>query len=206
MRFAGLRSILLGMAGAIACTSVAAAQSTPPAPSPGPQVTFTKDVAPILQRSCQKCHRPGSMAPMSFLTYEDVRPWARAIKHEGRARARCRRGTSIATSASRKFNNDPSLTDAEIATIAKWVDAGAPRGNPADMPPPVQFEDDNIWHIGKPDLVVKSTEHTIPATGSDWWGDYVVDTGLTEDRYLQGGRDQAVVGRQAGRASRRRPT
>ena len=56
----------------------------------------------------------------------------------------------------RKFKDDPSLSDAEIATIVRWADSGAPRGNPADMPPPVQFEDDNVWHIGKPDLVVKS--------------------------------------------------
>jgi hypothetical protein len=85
----------------------------------------------------------------------------------------------------RKFDNDPSLTDAEISTIARWVDGGAVRGNPADMPPPVQFHDTDIWHIGKPDLIVKSKPHTVPATGSDWWGDYIVDTGLTEDRYLK---------------------
>ena len=69
---------------------------------------------------------------------------------------------------------------------SSWADSGAARGNPADMPPPVQFEDDNVWHIGKPDLdrqIAKCTP--IPANGSDWWGDYIVDTGLTEDRYLK---------------------
>jgi hypothetical protein len=154
----------------------AAAQTT------GGAVTFTKDVAPILQRSCQKCHRPGSIAPMSLLTYQDVRPWARAIKREVEARNmppwHIARGVGIT-----KFKNDPSLTDAEIATISKWVDGGAVLGNPADMPPPVQFKDnDNAWSLGEPDVVVTSVPHTVPAEGSDWWGNYLVDTGLTEDR------------------------
>jgi len=149
-----------------------------------PAVTFSKDVAPILQRSCQKCHRPDSMAPMSLMTYEDVRPWARTI----RAKVASREMPPWyidRTVGLRKFDNDPSLSDTEVATITKWVDSGAARGNPADMPPPVQFSSDDIWHIGKPDIVVKSREHQIPANGSDWWGDYVVDTGLTEDRYLK---------------------
>jgi hypothetical protein len=148
------------------------------------QVTFTRDVAPILQRSCQKCHRPGSMAPMSLLTYEDARPWARAMKTQVSTREMPPWYIDRTVGIS-KFKDDPSLSDADIATIVKWVDTGAPRGNPADMPPPVQFEDDNVWHIGTPDLIVKSIAHTIPATGSDWWGDYIVDTGLTEDRYLK---------------------
>jgi hypothetical protein len=154
------------------------------APATGPQVTFTKDVAPILQRSCQKCHRPGSMAPMSLMTYEDVRPWARAIKTKVSLHEMPPWYIDKTVGISR-FNNDPSLSDAEIATIVKWADSGAARGNPADLPPPVQFQDDAIWHIGQPDLIVKSNPHTIPASGSDWWGDYIVDTGLTEDRYLK---------------------
>ena len=161
--------------------SLEAAAQTPASPA---ATTFTKDVAPILQRSCQKCHRPDSMAPMSLLTYEDVRPWARTIKQKVTTREMppwyIDRTVGIRT-----FDNDPSLSDDEVATIARWVDSGALRGNPADLPPPVQFSDDDIWHIGKPDLVVKSVKHTIPALGSDWWGDYVVDTGLTEDRYLK---------------------
>jgi hypothetical protein len=147
-------------------------------------VTFTKDVAPILQRSCQNCHRPDSMAPMSFLTYEDVRPWVRAIKQKVSAREMPPWFIDRTVGIS-KFKDDPSLSDKEIQTIVAWVDNGAVKGNPADLPPPPQFENDNIWHIGKPDLVVKSIKHTVPATGSDWWGDYVVDTGLTEDRYLK---------------------
>src|SRR5687768_2151235 len=168
---------------AVTLTPEAAAQAPAPA-GQGAQVTFSKDVAPILQRSCQKCHRPGSMAPMSLLTYEDARPWARTIKTQVTKRE-MPPWYIDRTVGVRKFDNDPSLSDAEISTIAQWVDGGALRGNPADMPAPVQFEDADIWHIGKPDLVVKSKAHTVPATGSDWWGDYTVDTGLTEDRYLK---------------------
>src|SRR2546425_12230327 len=91
-------------------------------------VTFTKDVAPILQRSCQNCHRPDQMAPMSLLTYEDARPYARSIKARTMARAmppwHVERNIGI-----QKFKDDPSLTEDEIATIAAWVDQGAPKGN-----------------------------------------------------------------------------
>src|SRR5436190_20892593 len=94
-------------------------------------VTFAKNVAPILQQNCQVCHRPGSMAPMSLLTYEDVRPWARAIKQRTSLREMppwyIDRNVGI-----HNFKNDPSLSDEQIATIAGWVDAGAPLGNPAD--------------------------------------------------------------------------
>src|SRR5580700_3893210 len=99
------------------------------------QVTFTKDVAPILQRACQNCHRPGSLGPMSLLTYNDVRPWAKAIKQQVVQRNMppwyIDRAVGI-----QKFKNDPSLTDTEIATISKWVDDGAPMGAESEMPPP----------------------------------------------------------------------
>src|SRR5262249_28694917 len=100
-------------------------------------VSFSKDVAPILQKSCQNCHRPGAIARMSLLTYQDARPWARSIKAKVTAREMppwyIDRHIGIT-----KFKDDPSLTDAEIATIVKWVDAGAPAGNPKDMPEPRQ--------------------------------------------------------------------
>src|SRR5947209_4168063 len=116
-------------------------------------VTFSKNVAPILQRSCQTCHRPGSIAPMSLLTYQDARPWARAIKEKVAKREMppwyIDKNIGITD-----FKDDPSLSDADIATITKWVDDGAPQGNPADMPPPRQFSDVDQWHIGKPDVVV----------------------------------------------------
>jgi len=148
------------------------------------QVTFTKDVAPILQRSCQNCHRPGAIAPMSLLTYDDVRPWARAIKEKVSKRQMppWYIDHNIGISA---FKDDPSLSDREIATISQWVDAGAPRGNPTDMPPPRQFSDLDQWHIGKPDFIVTMKKpYILPANGPDNIVNVLVDPGFTEDMYV----------------------
>ena len=154
--------------------------------SPG-GVTFTRDIAPILQRSCQECHHAGGVAPMSLVSYEDVRPWAKAIKT--RTALRSQRGAMPPFFVEKnigiqKFKHDPSLSDEEIATIARWADSGAPRGNPGDMPRPRDFDDSDKWTIGEPDLILKSKEVLVPAVGPDWWGDIgLVPTGLTEDRY-----------------------
>ena len=150
------------------------------------QVTFTKDVAPILQKNCQACHRPGSIAPMSLLTYEDARPWARSMKQKVVLREMppwfIDKNVGI-----QRFSNDRSLTDDEIATIVKWVDAGAPLGNPADMPRPRAFPDAEAWQIGKPDLIVTLPKDLIvKAKAPDQWPDILVDPRLTEDRYVQG--------------------
>jgi hypothetical protein len=147
-------------------------------------VTFTKDVAPILQKSCQSCHRPGSVAPMSLLTYEDARPWARSMKQKVTAREmppwHIDRNIGIT-----KFKDDPSLSENEIQTIAKWVDQGAVRGNLADMPPAKQFSDLDQWFIGKPDIVVTNEKaYTLPATGPDNIVDMLVDPGFKEDMYV----------------------
>ena len=149
------------------------------------QVTFTKDVAPILQNKCQVCHRPETFAPMSLLTFEDVRPWAKAIKE--RVMTRMMPPWYIDKNVGvRHFKDDPSLSDEQIATIVKWVDSGAPMGNPADMPPPRQFEDLEKWHIAAPDLIVQLPKDVIvPARAPDRWVDIEVDPHLTEDRYIQ---------------------
>jgi hypothetical protein len=152
-------------------------------------VTFTKDIAPILQRSCQQCHNPDGGAPMSLLTYEDVRPWARAMK------ARTAVGPHAGVMPPwfieknigiQRYKGDPSLTDEEIAKVGKWADSGAPRGNPADMPAAkatVLTEDG--WALGKPDLIVKSPEVSVPAVAPDRWGSIgLVPTGLAEDRWV----------------------
>ena len=122
--------------GVVVCTTVSAQQ--PVATGQGP-VTFTKHVAPILQKSCQSCHRPGSVAPMSLLTYEEARPWARSIKQKvvGRSMPPWYVDKSVGIQT---FKDDRSLTEQEIATIVAWADGGAPRGNPADMPPPLTFD------------------------------------------------------------------
>lgn len=178
------------LVGVVMSPAAAAAQSAG-------QVTFTKDVAPILQRSCVTCHRPDEIAPMSLQTYEQVRPWTRAIKTRVVAREmppwHIERNIGI-----QKFKADPSLTDEEIATIVKWVDSGAPRGNPADMPAQRQFADSSKWQIGKPDLVIKFPTYTVPAAGPDLFGDLYADIPITEDRYIK-----AVQTRPATQASRK---
>jgi mono/diheme cytochrome c family protein len=152
------------------------------------EVTFTKQIAPILQRSCENCHRPDGVAPMALVTYEDVRPWARAIKQR----------TSMGPKAGvmppwyvektigiQQFHNDPSLSDEEIALIGTWADHGAPRGNPSDMPPARVYADRTTWAIGTPDLIVAMKDVRVTATAPDWWGEVPsVPTGLTEDRYV----------------------
>src|SRR5262245_13488156 len=150
------------------------AASSAAAQTPAPQTTFARDVAPILQKNCQVCHRPGSSAPMSLMTYEDVRPWARAIKQRTSLREMppwyIDRNVGI-----HSFKNDRSLSDADIATIARWVDAGAPLGNPADQPAPKVFEDADKWHIGTPDLIVRLPKDlVVPAAGPDQWLDILV--------------------------------
>jgi len=148
-------------------------------------VTFSKDMAPIFQRACQNCHRPGSIAPMSLIAYKDVRPWARSIQEKVVKRQmppwHIDRNIGI-----NKFKDDPSLTDAEIATISAWVDNGSPEGSPADMPPPRQFTDLDKWHIGKPDMVVSmSKPYVLKARGGDEYYDVEVDPGFTEDVYIE---------------------
>ena len=155
------------------------------APAAGGDVTFTKDVLPILQRSCQGCHRPGAIAPMSLIAYEEVRPWARSIKRYVETREMppwyIDRRIGI-----QQFKDDPSLTDEEIATIAAWVDGGAARGNPADAPPAKEFPSPNEWRIGEPDLVVSMPEpYMLPAEGPDAFPNVLADPGLTTDRYIQ---------------------
>jgi mono/diheme cytochrome c family protein len=180
MRFTLLASLALIVT--LAAVPMNAGQSAPGQP----QVTFTKDVAPIFQENCQACHRPGSIAPMSLLTYAESRPWARSIKQKVLAREMppwfIDKNVGV-----QHFSNDRSLTDKQIETITAWVDAGAPEGNPRDMPPPRTFPAENVWQIGAPDLIVALPKDVIvKAKGPDQWPDILVDPKLTEDRYIQG--------------------
>lgn len=166
-------------------TAVAPSGQVPAAPVQ-PQVTYTKDVVPILQRACQNCHRPGSIAPMSFLTYEEVRPWARSIKQKVADREMppwyIDRHVGIT-----KFDPDPSLTDAEVATMVTWVDTGATKGDPADMPPAKTFTADDRWAIGAPDIIVKLPKDIVvkPEQADQWFNIPMEDLGLKEDRYIK---------------------
>jgi hypothetical protein len=181
----GLLFTLLSCAVAAATLpAVVQAQSS----SHASEVTFSKDIVPILQRSCQTCHRPDGVAPMSLITYDEVRPWARAMKQRTGLGPRAgvmppwyiEKNIGI-----QKYKDDPSLSDAEIAAIAKWADTGAPRGNPADEPAPLQFSDGGDWRIGKPDLVVSTDERIVKGDAPDWWGEIKsIPLDLTEDRYV----------------------
>ncbi|MBM3770169.1 MAG: hypothetical protein FJW27_02570 [Acidimicrobiia bacterium] len=161
----------------------AAAQSA----SNGPAVTFAKDVAPILQKNCQECHRPGSVGPMSLVTFQEVRPWVRAIRQ--RVMDREMPPYRYDTIGIQHLKNDLRLKDVQIDTIVRWVDSGAPQGNPADMPPPAQFPDGTKWsyedEFGKPDLVIKTKPYTVPARGQDRWWRPIVPAGLAEDRCIK---------------------
>jgi hypothetical protein len=151
-------------------------------------VTFSKDVAPILQKNCQQCHQTGAVGPMALTTYEEVRPWARAIKQRVVAGEmppyRYDRNVGI-----QKLKHDLRLSENEIQTIARWVDTGAARGNPADLPPPPTFSDPTQWALaaqfGPPDVVVRTKPFTLPAQGQDVWWRPVVPTGLTKDRCIK---------------------
>jgi mono/diheme cytochrome c family protein len=165
----------------VSLPDVARAAEPQAAPS---QVTFTRNVAPILQQHCQNCHHAGSIAPMSLMTFQETRPWARSIK----ARVANREMPPWyidRTIGVQRFKDDPSLTDAEIATIVSWVDQGTPQGNPADLPAPLKFDDTVRWHID-PDLIVTlPKEQVIGPADPDSWRDFIIDTGLKEDRYIQ---------------------
>lgn len=142
---------------------------------------FHKDVAPILQRHCQECHRPGEIGPMPLLTYQQARPWARAIRQAVVARIM---PPWHADPHIGKFANDRSLSDAEIRTLAAWADAGAPEGDPKDAPPPLAFTEG--WTIGKPDLVLDTGfDFEVPAQGAIEYTYFVVPTGFTEDRWVK---------------------
>jgi hypothetical protein len=152
------------------------------------QVTFTKDVAPILQEKCQDCHRKGSMAPMSLVTYEETRPWAKDIRQ--RVITRNMPPWHIdKTVGIQKFQNDISLSDQQISTIVRWVDEGAPQGDPKDMPPPRQWPDYKGWQLakqfGEPDLVLKSDDYTMPAHGQDVWFKPLTNIPITEPRWVR---------------------
>jgi hypothetical protein len=153
-------------------------------------VTYSKDIAPILQRSCLQCHNPEGGAPMSLTSYEEVRPYARAIKTR----------TSMGPHAGvmppwfveknigiQRYKGDISLSDDEIKRVAMWADNGAPRGNAADLPAAVSKPmGEDGWLLGKPDLLVKGPEIKVAAAAPDAWGDVgSAPTGLTEDRWVK---------------------
>ena len=144
--------------------------------------TFNKDVLPILQKNCQSCHRPGNIAPMSFLTYESTRPWAKAMKSAAVTR---KMPPWSADPKYGHFSNDRSLKQSDIDTIAKWADGGAPQGDPNDAPPPLTWPA-NGWTTA-PDIVLNGVPYTVPAAPKNnvvEWMTLVTPTGFTKDTWV----------------------
>jgi mono/diheme cytochrome c family protein len=162
---------------ALATSMHTVAQSAPSSAGP----TYSREVASILFKNCTGCHRPGEIGPMSLLTYKDVRPWAKAIA------TRVSAGTMPpwhADPSTGVFLNDRRLSDADRNTILQWVEAGAPEGNPADLPEPPKYTDG--WMIGKPDVVLSMQEdYPISARGTIAYQYFEVPTNFNEDRWVQ---------------------
>ena len=183
----GSRVVAWGLAVAVLCVTWGVSAAAQPA-GDAPEVTFARDIAPIFQKNCQQCHRPGSIGPMSLTNYQEVRPWARSIKNRvvmgEMPPYRYDRHVGI-----QDLQDDLRLSLSEIETIARWVEDGAPLGDPTDLPPPLTFPDLNEWafedEFGPPDLVVTTKPYTVAADGSDVWWRPIVPSGLTEDRCMK---------------------
>ena len=144
-------------------------------------VTFTKDVAPLLYKHCAECHRPGEIAPMSLMSYQEVRPWAKALKE--RVVERSMPPWSADPNVGH-WANDPRLSQQEIDTIVAWVNAGAPKGEDKDLPPAPKFA--TGWTIGQPDVVFEmKEEYTVPADGTIPYLYFTIPTNFTEDKWIQ---------------------
>jgi hypothetical protein len=187
-RFPGFGIVLTGIATISLALTASAAPETTARPA-----TFSKDVAPIFQQKCQERHQPNCIAPMSLITFEEARPWARAIRQ--RVITRQMPPWHIDPSVGvHKFKNDMSLSPEQIDTIVRWVDSGALEGDPKDLPPPKALVTDNEWQgvrdgFGPPDLVIRSSEYTMPARHQDVWYRPMSDLPLTEPRWGEDGRD-----------------
>ena len=181
-----MRILMSGAAGAFALAALLGGASTASAQT---APTFTKDVAPIFQQKCEACHRPESIAPMSLQTWQQSRPWARSIK--ARVLEHSMPPFQIdRTVGITKFKNDDSLTNQELDTIVKWVDAGAPQGDPKHMPEAIKWPTEQTWNFSKvlgkePDLIVKSDSFTMPAVSQDAWDKRVTPIDLDEPRWVR---------------------
>jgi mono/diheme cytochrome c family protein len=169
-------------------TAGAAAQQFAAATPAEREVTFSNEVVRILQQNCQVCHQPGGIGPMSLMTYQEVRRWAARIKTQvvERNMPPYQYDTDYGI---QDLKYDPRLSEEDIATIVAWVDAGAPEGDPSLLPPPVEWPDPSQFRLaeqfGPPDVIVRSTPYTVPASGQDRWWQPVVDTGISTQRCIR---------------------
>jgi hypothetical protein len=146
-------------------------------------VTFTKDVAPIIFNKCANCHRPSEVAPMALTSYQEVRPWSKAIREEVVERTMPPWFADPNTSTL-KFSNDRRLSQKEIETIVAWVDAGAPKGDDKDLPPMPKYTPG--WTFGEPDMVIEMPiDFEIPAEGELPMQNFYVPVPFIEERWIQ---------------------
>jgi mono/diheme cytochrome c family protein len=180
---AALDALLAGRAVPVVETEAfgcAIRRATSSAAGPG-DVTYARQVARILQKNCQECHRPGEVGPFSLMTYQQAAAWAQEIKNYTGRRAMPPWKPEPNFGA---FANERRLTDEEIATLARWADASAPEGDPKEMPPPRQFT--TGWRLGEPDLVVAPSEaYHLEASGDDVYRCFVLPTHFSEDRWVK---------------------
>jgi hypothetical protein len=161
-------------------------------------VTFAKDVAPILLENCVSCHQEGGLGPMELVTYETARDYAPLIKMKVLHRQMPPGWNIEKTIGIQEFKNDPSLSNEEVETIARWADAGAPLGDPADLPSPPEMDYSGTWALGKvlgrpPDMVLRTPAFTVLANGQDQWPMLTGRVeGLTEPRWAQGAETRAA--------------
>jgi mono/diheme cytochrome c family protein len=175
-------------AGAMSAMAMLAARADASAQGEGGGVTFYEDIAPIFQQSCQQCHQPGSIAPFSLISYQDARRYASRIRQRVADRIMPPWHVNPYIGI-QDFKNSRALSEADIATIVAWVDAGSPEGNINDAPPAVSFPTGESYllldKLGPPDMIIKTPPFTVPEHGNDQWWRPVVETGLTEDRWVR---------------------
>ena len=169
-----IRRTTAALAGLAIAAGAAHAEVVPERP------TYARDVAPILNENCAMCHRPGDIGPMSLLSYDEVRPWAKSIQ---KAVIEGAMPPWHADEGIGHFANERKLTKAQIATIAKWVDTGAQRGDLSDLPPAPELPDTE-WRLGEPDVIVEFEKVDLAAGGPDQFYDLVGDPGLKEDKWI----------------------
>jgi len=185
------RHVARGVSGASAAVLAALMVTPLLAQSPRtPTPTFTKDIAPVFQEKCEMCHRKEGTGPMSLVSYSEVRPWVRSIKRkvEGREMPPWYIDKTVGI---QKFANDRSLSEHAIDLISRWVDAGAPEGDPRDLPTPKAWPSDDVWqfaaYFGRPpDLIVRSPEYSMPAVTQDRWWEVRGTPAVPEDRWVAG--------------------
>jgi hypothetical protein len=168
-----VRTATIVLVATVALGAIGRAQESAP--------TFSRDVAPILFKNCAGCHRPGEIAPMPLLTYEQTRPWAKSIKEKV---ALGQMPPWHAAEPLGTFSNDRRLTAAEKDTLIQWATTGAAKGDPKDLPPPPKFAEG--WDIGKPDVVLSMAKaFQVPASGTISYQYFTVPTNFTEDKWVQ---------------------